>query len=95
MLSSQSGEALLMTSGVGGLLVDFRSECEGGGGNMADGVDHIDIYADVEEEFNQVIKLALLVSCARLYTADCFYRALKLSEIFKIYLFTSARLPQR
>lgn len=22
---------------------------------MADGVDHIDIYADVEEEFNQVI----------------------------------------
>lgn len=32
-------------------------EHRGGGGGkqkMADGVDHIDIYADVEEEFNQV-----------------------------------------
>lgn len=27
---------------------------------MADGVDHIDIYADVEEEFNQVFGLHLL-----------------------------------
>lgn len=27
---------------------------------MADGVDHIDIYADVEEEFNQV---GLLKTC--------------------------------
>lgn len=26
-------------------------------GKMADGVDHIDIYADVEEEFNQVLNL--------------------------------------
>ena len=30
---------------------------------MADGVDHIDIYADVEEEFNQVcISITLLFS---------------------------------
>lgn len=27
---------------------------------MADGVDHIDIYADVEEEFNQVFHAQLL-----------------------------------
>ena len=36
---------------------------EGGEWKMADGVDHIDIYADVEEEFNQVcISITLLFS---------------------------------
>lgn len=31
-----------------------QSEAEEAEWKMADGVDHIDIYADVEEEFNQV-----------------------------------------
>jgi len=44
---------LLLTSRIG---VSSSREDRGGGGKqkMADGVDHIDIYADVEEEFNQV-----------------------------------------
>lgn len=29
---------------------------------MADGVDHIDIYADVEEEFSQVMKRFTIMS---------------------------------
>ncbi len=42
--------------GAGVLFFTRSARHRGGGGKqkMADGVDHIDIYADVEEEFNEV-----------------------------------------
>lgn len=51
--SDSSFFRVLLTSRID---VSSSREDRGGGGKqkMADGVDHIDIYADVEEEFNQV-----------------------------------------
>lgn len=39
---------------------------------MADGVDHIDIYADVEEEFSQVILQCLTYFAVSCLIAQCF-----------------------
>lgn len=42
---------------------------------MADGVDHIDIYADVEEEFNQVrFNLSIYTCLIAKYFTCCTYR---------------------
>ncbi len=46
-------------------LLHAQREHRGGGGKqkMADGVDHIDIYADVEEEFNEVRFILSIYTC--------------------------------
>lgn len=65
-------------SDVAASLLYAQREHRGGGGKqkMADGVDHIDIYADVEEEFNQVrfifnIYTCLIISILRVARTDC------------------------
>lgn len=39
---------------------------------MADGVDHIDIYADVEEEFSQVILKCPIYFAVSYFIVQCF-----------------------